>query len=434
MAIDLNGGHLVTNGSTRVDIIEADYRTGSRRKSVANTVYFTNEGELDIRAACIMGVHVKEGDNPIGEFGTGLKFAIATLLRTGHSIVIWSGSTRYDFDVSKTDIRGKEFEIVTMNGKELGFTTDTGKNWEVWMAYRELRCNAMDEPMWAVTDNYQTLTDSNIFPEDEGRTWIEVSGEAIVRAHKQRSLYFCGDRLVLHELPGVGQVLAGGSDVVFYRGVAAMKLQEPSIFTYNIYEKCTLTEDRTLSNGWWIPYILGRLVSSCESDEMILRAIKAPEKTFEKTFNYSHGTPTKQFLDQVGANRRDMNTNQSAVSKWILDAPFTERHEIVTNLTEDEKSTLEKAIVICQQADESFDITVDSINVCTSLGEGVMGLYMERKIYIARNVISTLGLNQTAGTILEEWVHMKHGFADNSRSLVSYFQDQLIRHVMKNMS
>jgi len=42
-------------------------------------IIFHNQGELDIRAVTTFGLSVKKNDNPIGYFGTGLKYAIAAL-------------------------------------------------------------------------------------------------------------------------------------------------------------------------------------------------------------------------------------------------------------------------------------------------------------------------------------------------------------------
>jgi hypothetical protein len=68
---------------------------------------FSNPGEIDIRAATIIGVNVKQGNTPIGYFGTGLKYAIAGIIRLGGTIEIWSGETNYFFTGRKETIRGK---------------------------------------------------------------------------------------------------------------------------------------------------------------------------------------------------------------------------------------------------------------------------------------------------------------------------------------
>lgn len=108
-------------------------------------VFFCNNEPIDLNAIAIMGVSVKTGDNPIGYFGTGLKFSIATLLRTGHQVVLYRNGERIEFTAEPEVIRGERFERVLMGAERLGFTTQLGRNWEPWQAYRELRCNCTDE-------------------------------------------------------------------------------------------------------------------------------------------------------------------------------------------------------------------------------------------------------------------------------------------------
>ena len=109
------------------------------------TVSFQNPGLIDLRAIQIMGVSVKDTDNPIGYFGTGLKYAIATLLRNSQSITIWRGLEPYRFSASAENIRGKSFSVVRMNGEPLGITTDLGRNWQMCHAFREVYAHNLDE-------------------------------------------------------------------------------------------------------------------------------------------------------------------------------------------------------------------------------------------------------------------------------------------------
>jgi len=106
---------------------------------------FENKGVIDIESITTFGVSSKEGKNPIGFFGTGLKYAIAVILRLGGTIDIYRETKRYSFTVKTKKIRVNEFNIVHMNGKPIGFTTELGKTWEPWKAYRELACNVYDE-------------------------------------------------------------------------------------------------------------------------------------------------------------------------------------------------------------------------------------------------------------------------------------------------
>lgn len=113
-------------------------------------IIFENSGEIDPRLISLIGVNVKERSNAIGYFGTGLKYAVACLLRWGEKLTVQSGLAEFTFDTEEAKIRGQSFGVLVMRSAvdhlQLGFTTDLGKRWEPWMVYRELWCNAHDEP------------------------------------------------------------------------------------------------------------------------------------------------------------------------------------------------------------------------------------------------------------------------------------------------
>jgi hypothetical protein len=146
-------------------------------------IIFENKGELDIRAIKTFGVNSKDDkESAIGYFGTGLKYAIAILLRNGHDISIYTGGVKYDFGVNRSKIRHDEFDIVTMNGEELGFTTELGKNWEMWQAFRELNSNTLDEKGTA----YKGI---GCVPQND-RTYVTVTGLDFEKLWGDRDHYF----------------------------------------------------------------------------------------------------------------------------------------------------------------------------------------------------------------------------------------------------
>ena len=57
-------------------------------------VNFQNNGEIDIRAVTTIEINAKEGDNPIGYFGSDLKYTINVILRSSSTITIWSDLNR----------------------------------------------------------------------------------------------------------------------------------------------------------------------------------------------------------------------------------------------------------------------------------------------------------------------------------------------------
>jgi hypothetical protein len=88
-------------------------------------VYFANAGLIDLDVIRVMGVSVKTNDNPIGYFGTGLKYAIATLLRTGHTVTLKRGGRDHEFSAQE----GRTIQGQHRNGKtsaEIGRSGDDG--------------------------------------------------------------------------------------------------------------------------------------------------------------------------------------------------------------------------------------------------------------------------------------------------------------------
>lgn len=106
----------------------------------------SNSGEIDSAALFLLGASSKEGDqSKIGFFGSGNKYALATLLRKGIPFDIYSGTRRIDITLQPVDFRGETFEQICLDGQPTSFTTRMGPTWETWFALREFVCNAIDE-------------------------------------------------------------------------------------------------------------------------------------------------------------------------------------------------------------------------------------------------------------------------------------------------
>lgn len=252
---------------------------------MSDIVTFQNPGLIPMEAVTTMGVSAKEGDNPIGFFGTGLKYAIASLLRTGQKITIWRGLDRYDFKTQTGEVRGKEFDFIHMiessvNGAldgpshRLGFTTHLGARWEMWQVFRELHSNALDEGGTSVVARLEPR---------EGYTTIQARGTQIVDAAAKRSQIFLEtkpiatlDGLAIHPEP---------SHRLYYRGVQVMGLSKPSAFTYNVLSPMELTEDRTLKYPWAADSTVAAGLRQCGDIEILEKAL-TNKKGFEDTMSF----------------------------------------------------------------------------------------------------------------------------------------------------
>lgn len=105
-----------------------------------------NNGELDIRLVALMGGTTKiDNPNKIGQFGTGLKYAISYLIRTNNAFRLFIGENEIIFESKDETIGGNTFKEIYCNGKSMSITTRYGYQWKAWEAIREIWCNAIDE-------------------------------------------------------------------------------------------------------------------------------------------------------------------------------------------------------------------------------------------------------------------------------------------------
>ena len=99
-----------------------------------------------------MGDSSKRGDTTtIGQFDSGLKYAIALLLRNNVGIRIKTDEDEFSFSTNPQSYGdGKEKELIVVHSLNhgdivTGFAKNLGYNWELYMAFRELYSNMLDE-------------------------------------------------------------------------------------------------------------------------------------------------------------------------------------------------------------------------------------------------------------------------------------------------
>lgn len=388
------------------------------------SIIFRNKGEIDPRAFTSFGVNVKEkSSSAIGYFGTGLKYAIAVLLREGCQISVGSGETLIEFFASPSTFRGKEFEFINMRTGdaapvELGYTTELGKNWEMWCAYREIACNCLDEG----GDCYEE--DTTVTPLEAGMTHIRICGEAFVAAHSARN------RILLETTPLAKaarmEIHHGQTTHLFYKGVRVSNTT-PCMYTYNALSGMLLTEDRTLSNSYDFKGAVAKaILAEVEDAALIEKVLLSDEKFYEHDldFEWSQTTASKTFLDVVGRLIEDRltNVNESAVKAWRRITKNAVSPSAV-ELTAMQSKMMQKAIAFCHKLD--FPVDSYQIIVVEELGRGALGLADEGRIFIAERVLHQ-GTKQLTATLIEEYLHLKHGYEDCSREMQTYLFDRIV--------
>ena len=382
-----------------------------------DSVIFENPGEIDSRLVTTFGTNVKDSDSAIGFFGTGLKYAIAILLRTGHEIEIQSGMQILGFSITSEVIRGKQFDFIAMNGEVLGFTTEVGKSWDLWMAYRELYCNVEDE-------SGSTYRAAQSPEPSAGVTRVIVRGEQFLNVHDNHARYFL-DTIPVWEC-GRGEIHNGPGNGIYFRKVLVAQFgrDQESLYKYNIKTGIELTEDRTAKKGYEVESAVAAMVLTCDSADIIEDIITAPKGLYENKLDLDWGaTPGAVFLDVVRrlSKSRLVEINPSALAVYRSKVGYIEDPEVLI-MTSVEKEMLRRAIEFCH----GMGVHVENEIVAVErLGSGTLGMAYKGRIYITKEAFR-LGTKQVAGTLIEEHLHITTGHGDMTRGM----QEHLLNWVV----
>jgi hypothetical protein len=238
-------------------------------------------------------------------------------------------------------------------------------------------------------------------------------------------LYILGDEP--HATIATTEIRNRRSSFLYYRGVRVMELPRPALYTYNLNAKLDLTEDRTIKHSYQVVHRLAQVVLQAEDARFIRECITAPEETLEGSLDL-HGwsiTPSAQFLQTVGDVVRDkmFKVNATALRVW-KDCTKQEVEFRDLSLTRVQQTSLDRAVAFCQKM--GYQVTDYPIRAVESLGEGVLGLAHEGGIYVAARAFEMGGAKQLASTLIEEFLHLRHGWQDCTRELQTYLFEKVV--------
>lgn len=323
---------------------------------MARYTIFETMGEFDLEAITTFGMNAKpNSNNPIGFFGTGLKYALATLMRYGAAVTLYCNNDRYSFFVDQVDFRGKTFQklayrkdnaFLKLFGQhhELPYTTELGKNWELWMAFRELYSNTLDEEGVCYTADLDYDPEVNA----GGRTIFLIDLPDFAEIANNYAEIFIGkdaERVVGVNSKNV-EILPYASKFLYYKGMRAHDFpkEKRSLFTYSIKEQLELTEDRTIKSMYGVENAVQEAICQSTNTEMIEQILMAPDTFWEHDldFRWSFGA-SEEFKAAVRKNRSSPGFNSSGLvyySNYLAPA----KKELITDaIWEKLVQALEKA-------------------------------------------------------------------------------------------
>jgi hypothetical protein len=285
-----------------------------------------NAGVAPIESYTLLGVSTSRGvAGTIGQFGSGAKHAINTLLRAGLKLVIYCGKTKLEFttreEVINDGLVSKPIKRVVckLGGTstktlDMGWVLDFGSlDWtDLAMALREFVSNAIDRTVREHGGFQLDLTngDLQVRVVDDGavrakdgytRVFIEVnpSVQRFYGELPRRFLHFGTPALVGESLlPKADRNLSGKKTAMIYKeGVFVREIQDEddaSIYDYNFHgDELRLDESRN-SSEYDIKAAAAWLYRKAKAQQLapVLKSLIAQEPTFEATLDSYHLAPS----------------------------------------------------------------------------------------------------------------------------------------------
>lgn len=419
---------------------------------------FINKGEVPVNAFKLLGASSKRGDDSkIGYFGSGLKYAIAVLLRQGVDFKVYSGLKEVKIGTRTTDFLNQKIQVITINGEKTSITLDAGIDWEGWFAIRELYSNALDEG-----GNIETEA---IKPEAGfTKIYIDSSGNRLGDVFRNWQKYFTNKRPSVYEDNVYGRILpkiSGDQNfVVFRKGIRAYDRTYPSIYDYDL-AFLDINESRIAKHTWQVWENCSRLLakSSLEVIESFVNLSSIQdfqEYTEWQDEFWSWGTSrfSEAWLEAIADRElipsrfagHFLVNNKIPSHQLVLPDRLIEKLRDFFGIARVKLAGEDKSYFVCADQSGVKDVEV-SLKRIAMLGYNYRGstpTIVAFKDFDCRGSLDDNGIlisekliggseDKLDSVVLEEIIHYGLGYDDLSRPMQNWLFDEVIRLGKENL-
>jgi hypothetical protein len=155
--------------------------------------------------------------------------------------------------------------------------------------------------------------------------------------------------------------------------------------------------------------------------------ITAHEKSAEgkMDFDRTYIQPSPAFLAAARNVAPDTSRHLNPTARKMMARHEPPPQPVEADLSDHEREQLRKAIQFCK--DIGYPVDDYPLTIVDSLGAGILGK-AEREppmMYLARRCFG-MGDQTVAATLVEEWAHIKHAFADYTPDFQNWIFEQMI--------
>lgn len=411
-----------------------------------------NDGLLDIRLLSLMGGTTKANDSfKIGQWGSGLKYSMAYLLRNNLSFRVFIGEQEVKITTEVENIRNEDFEIIYINGEKTSVTTNMGGDaWKPWMIVREIWCNALDEG-----GHIKDVT-TDVYGESGKTTFYIQLTPDFMDIYENWNNYFIHDLKVIHQ-DGVYSLYDNFDKCRLYKqGVLIKTYDKKGVFLYDIKD-AKLNELREYNGSASYPIV--HALEKLPKDLCLRFYEDVTDDHFESSMDWGwYANFSRNWVDCLegkklvhegiiaawlfagkGLNNLD---NTICVPKKIYNFFVKEFPEIgVTKITQKGEFVESENFDLKNKVDKVIGMLID----CGyNMVPGVKISYgtFDDKDVIARAEVESKEIflghqlaqktnHYIASTIIEENEHIRTGFGDETRAFQQHFIDLYTKEVFE---
>jgi len=382
-------------------------------------IHFVTPSIIDPKCWSLVGVSAKPNStNPIGQFGTGLKYAIAICLRKKWDIKFYSKKdsvvTEYKFNVKQEDFRDSKIEVIYCNDAPLPYTTHLGSHWGDWTPIRELYSNTLDE-----NGKMHLVDDEELLDINENETHIVItSDECHEIANNLEEYILSNDVKIIAKNDHFELLPEKYAGKVYLKGVLVGEIKDCK-FGYNVLKNLSLSEDRKISDQWMTIWDIMSSITRCSNPEEF--TVLLMSEGAEKTFQCPSSGWSDQFKELAKQLARENPTSlNSAVFRDLIKSNELE-HEIV-DFNKNELLMLNIAIKRIENGGFNTNFPIHKIKSNDNVS---IAFALKKEIYMTDKVFA-LGMDRLTAVLIEEMSHCI-GYNDESREYEHYLCCQLAR-------